>query len=82
MELPKFVQDGLKPIQVAAARGNRAAVDLLLPVTSQVQGVSEWNVDGLIEYMQSQTEKAQVFFFFQFLFGNLILLPFLFSVCF
>nr|GMD46629.1 ankyrin-1 isoform X2 [Ipomoea batatas] len=52
-------EDGMKPIQVAAARGNRAAVELLFPVTSQVQGVSEWNVDGLIEYMQSQTEKAQ-----------------------
>lgn len=67
MALPKFVQDGMKPIQVAAARGNRAAVELLFPVTSQVQGVTEWNVDGLIQYMQSQTEKAQVnFCFFNF----------------
>ncbi|CAH9087000.1 unnamed protein product [Cuscuta europaea] len=52
-------EDGLKPIQVAAAKGNRAAADLFFPVTTQLQGVPEWSVDGLIEYMESQADKVQ-----------------------
>ncbi|VFQ64396.1 unnamed protein product [Cuscuta campestris] len=52
-------EEGLKPIQVAAGVGNREAVALLFPVTPQIQGVLEWNVDGLIEYTKSQAEKSQ-----------------------
>lgn len=54
-------QDGLKPIQVAAARGNRGAVEILFPLTSKVQTISNWTVDEILENMQSETIKQQVF---------------------
>ncbi|KAI8025031.1 Ankyrin-1 [Camellia lanceoleosa] len=52
-------EDGLKPVQVAAARGNRTAVEILFPLTSQIQTVPEWTVDGILEHMQSETGKEQ-----------------------
>ncbi|XP_058226113.1 uncharacterized protein LOC131334839 [Rhododendron vialii] len=52
-------EDGLKPVQVAAARGNRKAVEILFPLTSKIQSVPEWNVDGILEHMQSETGKEQ-----------------------
>ncbi|KVI08508.1 Ankyrin repeat-containing protein [Cynara cardunculus var. scolymus] len=52
-------EDGLKPIQVAAARGNRGAVEILFPLSSPVESVSDWSVDGIIEYMQSEVAKEQ-----------------------
>uniref|UniRef100_A0A0D9WBS0 DUF1664 domain-containing protein n=1 Tax=Leersia perrieri TaxID=77586 RepID=A0A0D9WBS0_9ORYZ len=51
--------DGLKPIQVAALRNNHEVVELLLPLTSPIPGVSNWNIDGIIEYTKSVEEKAQ-----------------------
>ncbi|GFY81192.1 ankyrin repeat family protein [Actinidia rufa] len=51
--------DGLKPIQVAAVRGNRKAVEILFPLTSRIQTVSEWTVDGILEHMQYETGKDQ-----------------------
>ncbi|THG23009.1 hypothetical protein TEA_002666 [Camellia sinensis var. sinensis] len=52
-------EDGLKPVQVAAARGNRTAVEILFPLTSQIQTVPEWTVDGILEHTQSETGKEQ-----------------------
>ncbi|XP_055816965.1 uncharacterized protein LOC129886341 [Solanum dulcamara] len=52
-------EDGTKPIQVAATRGSRAAVEALLPVTQRIQSVSEWSVDGVIEFMQSEYRREQ-----------------------
>ncbi|XP_041017619.1 26S proteasome non-ATPase regulatory subunit 10 isoform X2 [Juglans microcarpa x Juglans regia] len=52
-------EDGLKPIQVAAAQGNRGAVEILFPLTSKVQTISNWTVDAIIEHMQSETSKQQ-----------------------
>ncbi|XP_059649307.1 uncharacterized protein LOC132295173 isoform X1 [Cornus florida] len=52
-------EDGLKPIQVAAARGNRRAVEILFPLTSQLQTVPDWCVDGILEHMQAETGKIQ-----------------------
>ncbi|PUZ64376.1 hypothetical protein GQ55_3G139200 [Panicum hallii var. hallii] len=54
--------DGLKPIQVAAWRNNREVVELLLPLTSPIPGVSNWSVDGLIEYMLAKEteEKSEL----------------------
>ncbi|CAL4902523.1 unnamed protein product [Urochloa decumbens] len=49
--------DGLKPIQVAAWRKNREVVEFLLPLTSPIPGVSNWNVDGIIEYMAKESEE-------------------------
>ncbi|RWR89402.1 ankyrin-1 isoform X1 [Cinnamomum micranthum f. kanehirae] len=42
-------EDGLKPIQVAAARGNRGAVEVLFPVTSPTQTHPDWTIDGIIK---------------------------------
>lgn len=53
-------QDGLKPIQVAAGRGNRAAVEILFPKTTQVHSIPKWSVDGIIEYMRTEAGNAQV----------------------
>ncbi|OVA06695.1 Tetratricopeptide TPR-1 [Macleaya cordata] len=52
-------EDGLKPIQVAAARGNRGVVEILFPLTSAVQTVPDWSIDGIIEHMQSEAHKEQ-----------------------
>ncbi|KAJ4719683.1 Ankyrin repeat family protein [Melia azedarach] len=52
-------EDSQKPIQVAAARGNREAVEILFPLMSEDQSIPNWTVDGIIEYMQSETKKQQ-----------------------
>ncbi|XP_027351902.1 ankyrin repeat domain-containing protein 50 [Abrus precatorius] len=52
-------EDGVKPIQVAAARGNRGAVEILFPLTSKIDTVPTWTIDGILEYMQSETKKQQ-----------------------
>ncbi|MED6129065.1 hypothetical protein PIB30_104144, partial [Stylosanthes scabra] len=51
--------DGVKPIQVAAARDNRGIVEILFPLTSKIDAVPNWTVDGIIEYMQSEIKKQQ-----------------------
>ncbi|KGN60793.1 ankyrin-1 [Cucumis sativus] len=52
-------EDGLKPIQVAAARGSRAGVEILLPLTSAVKEIPNWTTDGILEYMQNEINKDQ-----------------------
>ena len=54
------LQDGMKPILVAAARGNRGAVEILFPLTSKDEKIPKWTVDGILEYMQSETSKQLV----------------------
>lgn len=53
-------QDGVKPIQVAAARGFVGAVEILFPLTSKVDTIPTWTVSGILEHMQSETNKQQV----------------------
>ncbi|XP_050224541.1 uncharacterized protein LOC126674177 [Mercurialis annua] len=50
-------EDSQKPIQVAAARGNRAAVEILFPSTSKIDSIPEWTVDGILGHMQSEFNK-------------------------
>ncbi|XP_021773189.1 ankyrin-1-like [Chenopodium quinoa] len=52
-------EDGQKPVQVAATRGNRNAVEILLPLTTPVQSIPNWTIDGIIQYMQSETQKQE-----------------------
>ncbi|KAK7285138.1 hypothetical protein RJT34_19898 [Clitoria ternatea] len=52
-------EDGVKPIQVAAARGNHAAVEMLFPLTSKIDTIPAWTIDGILEYMQSENKKQQ-----------------------
>ncbi|XP_059440604.1 uncharacterized protein LOC132173055 [Corylus avellana] len=51
---------GEKPIQVAAARGYPQAVEILFPLTSKVEAIPNWTVDGILEYMQFKRSKEQV----------------------
>ncbi|XP_074292815.1 uncharacterized protein LOC141619692 isoform X2 [Silene latifolia] len=53
-------EDGLKPIQVAAARGNRSAVEILFPLTTPVQSIRNWSLDGILDHMQSETQRQEV----------------------
>ncbi|KAK6140367.1 hypothetical protein DH2020_025878 [Rehmannia glutinosa] len=48
-------EDGWKPIQVAAARGNKVAVEVLFPVTSAVASIPDWSIDGILQHMQHET---------------------------
>ncbi|KAL5566301.1 hypothetical protein UlMin_029465 [Ulmus minor] len=52
-------EDGVKPIEVAALRGNRAAVEILYPLTTKIEKIPKWTVDGILEYMQSETSKQE-----------------------
>ncbi|XP_074292813.1 uncharacterized protein LOC141619692 isoform X1 [Silene latifolia] len=52
-------EDGLKPIQVAAARGNRSAVEILFPLTTPVQSIRNWSLDGILDHMQSETQRQE-----------------------
>lgn len=54
-----FDEDGVKPVQVAAARGHRGIVEILFPLTSKIDTVSTWTIDGILEYMQSETKEQQ-----------------------
>lgn len=50
----------MKPIQVAALRNNKAVVEILLPLTSPIEGISDWTVDGLIEYTKREEMRKEV----------------------
>ncbi|KAJ6682813.1 ANKYRIN REPEAT FAMILY PROTEIN [Salix koriyanagi] len=52
-------EDGQKPIQVAAARGNREAVEILFPLTTKVQSIHEWTVDGILAHLSSEANKEE-----------------------
>lgn len=53
-------QDGTKPILVATARGNRAAVETLFPLTVKIDSILKWTIDGILKYVQSEVSKQQV----------------------
>ncbi|XP_028790259.1 uncharacterized protein LOC114746212 isoform X2 [Neltuma alba] len=52
-------EDGMKPIMVAALRGNRKAVEILFPLTSIVETVPTWSIDGILESAQSENKKQE-----------------------
>nr|KJB82519.1 hypothetical protein B456_013G200300 [Gossypium raimondii] len=54
---PLLSTDGLKPVRVAAARGHRGAVEILFPLTSRIDTIPEWTVEGILKYMQFETDK-------------------------
>ena len=58
--LLSFLQDGFKPIEVAALRDNLEVVEHLLPLTSPIPGVSNWTVDGIVKYASSKMEEEKV----------------------
>ncbi|KAL4566740.1 hypothetical protein LXL04_030863 [Taraxacum kok-saghyz] len=54
-------EEDWKSVQVATLRGNRGAVEVLFPVSSHVETIPKWSVDGIIQYMQSEGSKNQKF---------------------
>eukprot|EP00252_Welwitschia_mirabilis_P004722 TRINITY_DN15015_c0_g2_i1.p1 TRINITY_DN15015_c0_g2~~TRINITY_DN15015_c0_g2_i1.p1 ORF type:complete len:461 (-),score=133.94 TRINITY_DN15015_c0_g2_i1:57-1439(-) len=50
-------EENLKPIQVAAAKGNRAIVEILFPLTSPDTTISDWSVDGILAYGEQMISK-------------------------
>ncbi|KAL1561868.1 hypothetical protein AAHA92_04518 [Salvia divinorum] len=52
-------EDGLKPVQVAASRGNKVAVEILLPVTAPIESIPKWSIDGILQHMQQETGKEE-----------------------
>ena len=50
----------MKPVQVAASRGNKVAVEILLPVTAPIESIPEWSIDGILKHMQQETGKEEV----------------------
>ncbi|KAL1537335.1 ankyrin-1-like isoform X1 [Salvia divinorum] len=51
-------KDVLKPIEEAAMVRNRAAMEILFPVTKRLAHYPNWTVDGIIEYIQSEEFAA------------------------
>ncbi|XP_047961797.1 ankyrin-1-like [Salvia hispanica] len=47
-------EDIFKPIEEAAMVRNRAAVEILLPVTKRLAHYPNWTVDGIIEHIKSE----------------------------
>ncbi|KAL1568720.1 E3 ubiquitin-protein ligase mib1-like [Salvia divinorum] len=55
---PNLVQtDIYKPIEDAAMVHNRAAVEILFPVTERLAHYPNWTIDGIIEYIHSEEYK-------------------------
>ncbi|XP_030506464.2 uncharacterized protein LOC115721331 [Cannabis sativa] len=52
-------EDGTKPILVAASRSNREAVEILFPLTSKIDCIPKWTIDGILEYMHSETSRQE-----------------------
>ena len=53
-------QDIHRPIEEAALVHDRAAVEVLFPVTEQLAHYPNWTVDGIIEYTHSEEYKKMV----------------------
>ncbi|KNA13488.1 hypothetical protein SOVF_116460 [Spinacia oleracea] len=52
-------EDGQKPVQVAATRGNKSAVEILLPLSTPVESIPDWTIDGIIQHMKSEAKKQE-----------------------
>ncbi|KAL4575314.1 hypothetical protein LXL04_022156 [Taraxacum kok-saghyz] len=56
--------DGITPLLSAVAAGSLPCLELLIqvlfPVSSHVETIPKWSVDGIIQYMQSEGSKNQV----------------------
>ncbi|XP_078182377.1 uncharacterized protein LOC144575978 isoform X2 [Carex rostrata] len=50
---------GMLPIEVAAERGEKGFVEMLLPFTSQLPTVPNWNVEGIINYVKCPAFKKK-----------------------
>ncbi|KAJ3695393.1 hypothetical protein LUZ60_000770 [Juncus effusus] len=50
---------GQLPIEIAAIRGEREAVEILFPLTSPIEYVQDWSIEGLFDYIESETMKIK-----------------------
>ncbi|GJM95559.1 hypothetical protein PR202_ga12311 [Eleusine coracana subsp. coracana] len=53
----EFVPLGWLPVELAAFRGCREEVELLLPLTSPIPDVPNWSIDGLISHAKFKRTK-------------------------
>ncbi|KAG9151807.1 hypothetical protein Leryth_002082 [Lithospermum erythrorhizon] len=57
---PNFTdEEGMLPIQAAAARGYREVVEILFKVTSPDKNIVDWSVDGILKHMQEDPQNKQ-----------------------
>uniref|UniRef100_A0A0D9VXF3 Uncharacterized protein n=1 Tax=Leersia perrieri TaxID=77586 RepID=A0A0D9VXF3_9ORYZ len=55
------IKNGRKtPIEIAAKAGKRKLVEILLPFTSRIQGVSNWTVEGIVAHVKSKKSMKKV----------------------
>uniref|UniRef100_A0A1J3IBL2 Putative ankyrin repeat protein n=1 Tax=Noccaea caerulescens TaxID=107243 RepID=A0A1J3IBL2_NOCCA len=52
-------EEGNRPLEVAAARENRKVIEILFPLTTKPESVSDWSVDGILAHMESNKEREQ-----------------------
>ncbi|CAH8259327.1 unnamed protein product [Arabidopsis lyrata] len=52
-------EEGNRPLEVAAARDNRKVVEILFPLTTESETVSDWTVDGILAHMESNKEQEE-----------------------
>lgn len=52
-------EEGLLPIQTAAARGSKEAVEILFNVTSPIKSIGDWSVDGILKHMQKDSDSKE-----------------------
>ncbi|XP_026431166.1 serine/threonine-protein phosphatase 6 regulatory ankyrin repeat subunit B-like [Papaver somniferum] len=45
---------GLKPVEIAAANGNRRGVEILFPVTSPMPSYIDWSINGIMKRVNSE----------------------------
>lgn len=50
-------QEGNRALEVAALRENRTIVETLFRLTTKLESVSKWTVDGVIAHMKSKKEQ-------------------------
>ena len=55
-----ILQDGEKPVMVAAMKGSHDCVNALLPVTTVDPRVADWSCKGILSYAQQLIAHEQV----------------------
>ncbi|OVA06696.1 Tetratricopeptide TPR-1 [Macleaya cordata] len=51
---------GLKPVEIAAVRGNRRGVAILFPVTSRIPTYVDWSINGIMRHANSDKFEEQM----------------------
>ncbi|CAN8269680.1 unnamed protein product [Cochlearia groenlandica] len=52
-------EEGNRPLEVAAARDSKKIVEILFPLTTKPESVSNWTVDEVLAHMKSKLEQEE-----------------------